>query len=247
MYKGAPIEPWPHFDCDLSDKPEVIRRYGEYWKTSWFTKENLPTLIARYYGYISLIDESIGRILTALEETGQLDQTLVIYTADHGASVGAYRIWDKGFGMYDCMTRIPMLVSHPSIESHVSEAFVSLIDLAPTFCEIAGRSPEKQLDGHSILPILQGTIRSVRGDHIVSENFGHQMPFSQRMLRTHKAKYIHNPTGMDEYYDLEADPWETRNVIRKVGKKQVKQLQELLLEWMEQTGDPALFWSQTMI
>jgi len=247
LYKDARIEPWPHFDCDLSDKPDVIRRYGEYWKTGWFTRENLPALIACYYGYISLIDESIGRILETLEETGEIERTLILYTADHGASVGAYRIWDKGFGMYDCITRVPMIASHPSVAPSVSDAFVSLIDLAPTFCEIAGCAPAEPMDGVSLRPVLEGGARSVRGDHIVSEHFGHQLPYTQRMLRTHGAKYIHNPTGPDEFYDLEADPWETRNLIGKVGEERVKGLRERLRAWMEQTRDPVFFWSQTMI
>ncbi|MBN1291827.1 MAG: sulfatase-like hydrolase/transferase [Candidatus Latescibacteria bacterium] len=247
MYKNEKIKPWPNFNCNLSDKPGVVRRYGEYWKTGWFTEQNLPELIGLYYGYISLIDEEIGRILKTLEDTGELDNTLIIYSADHGSSVGSYQFWDKGFGMYDVITRIPMIVSHPSITPGESDAFVTLLDLAPTFLEAAGCEIPDNIDGSSLMPILSGKQKAIREDYIVTEHFGHQMPFWQRMVRTQNYKYIYNPTDEDEYYDLDADPYELTNVIDRVDKRKLTEAREILMKWMKDTKDPVLFWATPML
>ncbi len=247
MYKNEHIKVWPNFDCDLSDKPDAIRRYGDYWRTGWFNEKSLAALIAEYYGYITLIDEEIGRILKVLEDAGELDDTLIIFSADHGSTVGSYRMWAKGFGMYDVMTRIPMIVSHPSIKPSVSDAFVTLLDLAPTFLEIAGCDAPDRLDGASIVQIIEGKKKSIREDHIVTEAFGHVVPFWQRMLRTQHSKYIYSPTEKDEFYDLESDPHETKNIIDSVDRKKLKRHREMLINGMEENRDTLLYWARSTI
>jgi len=240
MYRGQNIKPWPNWDCDLAGKPGVITRYGEYWRTGWFNEDDLGEMIGEYYGYITLIDEECGRILKALEDTGTLADTLIIFTADHGSAVGSYKYWDKGFGMYDCITRIPLIISHPSIKSGVSEAFVTLNDLAPTILEIA-EAPIHKMDGISCLPILKGERDSIRGNYIITEHHGHQQVFWQRMVRTPEFKYIFNPTSRDEFYDLINDPWETKNIIASADKDKLAWAKMTLLVWMEETEDRALY------
>lgn len=247
MYRNETIEPWPNFDCNLSDKPDMIKRYGEYWHTGWFTKDVLSGLIAEYYGYITLIDEEIGRILKALDDAGELEQTLIIYSADHGSTAGSYRMWAKGFGMYDCVTRIPLIVSHPSIMPAESDAFVSLLDFAPTFLEAAGCDKPDYLDGSSLLPVLKGSESSVREDYIITEAFGHQVPFWQRMVRTRHTKFVFSPSGKDEFYDLDSDPHETVNIIDRIDRKVLNRNKERLFQWMEENNDPLLRWCTRMI
>ena len=247
MYRGRNIQTWPNFGCDLSDKPGVITRYGEYWKTGWFNRKDLSDMIGEYYGYISLIDEEVGRVLKALEDAGELDETLIVYSADHGSSVGSYQFWDKGFGMYDCITRIPMIISHPSLKPGVSDAFVTLLDLAPTFLDVAGCTIPGQMEGTSLVPVMTGATKSVRDEYIITEHHGHQMPFWQRMVRTPTFKYIYNPMSRDEYYDLEADPWETKNVIDRADRKKLAWSKDVLLQWMKDTKDPSHFWAEPML
>jgi arylsulfatase A-like enzyme len=247
LYDPVTISPWPNFEADLSDKPGVIRRYGEYWKTGWISSADLSRLIGLYYGYISLIDEEIGRILALMKDTGVQENTLVIFTADHGSSVGAYRMWDKGFGMYDCITRIPFIVSHPALRPGVSDAFVSLLDLAPTFLELAGLPGSEGMDGRSLVPLLTGERGHVRENFIVAQHFGHQLPFWQRMVRTPDSKYVFNPTARDEYYDLAADPWETDNIIDRVEPLLLRRMRALLRGWMEKNEDPLWFWGKQML
>lgn len=247
MYRGLDIKPWPNWDCDLSDKPGVITRYGEYWRTGWFNEADLGEMIGEYYGYITLIDEECGRILKALEDTGALEETLIIFTADHGSAVGSYLYWDKGFGMYDCITRIPLIISHPSFRSGVSTAFVTLNDLAPTILETAG-CPVHEMDGASCLPILTGRSDSIRDNYIITEHHGHQQIFWQRMVRTPEFKYIFNPTSRDEFYDLEMDPWETKNIISSADKDKLAWAKKTLLAWMKKTEDHPLYrWANPIL
>ncbi len=247
MYRDADIRPWPNFDCDLSDKPEVIRRYGEYLHTDWFTRERLSDLIGKYYGYISLIDNEIGRIVKALEDVGELDRTLIVYSADHGSSAGSYRLWDKGYGMYDCITGIPMILSHPAIRPSVNDGFVTLLDLMPTFLDAAGIRAPAGLDGASLMPVLRGERNTVRDDFIVTEHHGHHCPFWQRMVRTPQGKYVFNYTAGPEFYDLDADPHETRNIIGSIGSTTRKRYEDMLLSWMRETGDPLSNWAECSV
>ena len=203
-------------------------------------------MIGEYYGYITLIDEECGRILKALEDTDTLDETLIIYTADHGSAVGSYRYWDKGFGMYDCITRIPLIISHPSIKPGVSTAFVTLNDIAPTILEAAG-GPVHEMDGESLMPILIGQRDAIRDNHIITEHHGHQQIFWQRMVRTPEFKYIFNPTSRDEFYDLEKDPWETKNILDKIDGKVLKDHIDRMITWMEETRDPMLRVARRML
>lgn len=247
MYRGKDIPAWPNWDCNLSDKPGVITRYGEYWKTGWFNEKDLSEMIGEYYGYITLIDEEIGRIIRKLEDAGEFDNTLFIFTADHGSAVGSYRYWDKGFGMYDCITRIPLIISHPSLKPGESDAFVTLCDLPITFMELADCDIPDNVDGSSLMPILTGDNDSIREDHIITEHHGHQIVFWQRMVRTPSFKYIYNPMDMDEFYDLENDLWETVNIIDRADRRKVKWCRERLLEWMVKTGDIAHRWAEPML
>ncbi len=247
MYKDTDIDVWPNFNCDLSDKPVAVKRYGDYWKTGWFNRKSLSELIAEYFGYITLIDEEIGRILKALDDAGELERTLIIYSADHGSTVGSYRMWAKGFGMYDVVTRIPLIVSHQSIRSSVSDAFVTLLDLAPTFLEIAGCEVTRNMDGSSLMSIMCGKKKGIREDYIVTEAFGHVVPFWQRMVRTQSSKYIYSPTSNDEFYDLESDPYETRNIIDAVDKKTLNRHKDILITEMEKNKDTLLYWAKSTI
>lgn len=243
MYDPADCEPWPNFHADLSQKPDIIRRQGQRFCTDWFTDDVLRDQLARHYGYVTLIDEQIGRIIQTLRDCGELEHTLIIYTADHGSADGSFRMWDKGFGMYDCLWQVPMIASHPSLRPGVSDAFVSLLDLAPTFTQIAGQPLRDELDGESLLPLLRGERSSVRDDHMIFEHHGHQVPFWQRMIRTRDAKYIYNPTDRDEYYDLAADPDEMHNLIDTVSTDRVEPLRKLLREHINATNDPVRGWA----
>ena len=232
------IEPWPNCDASLSQKPEIIGIQGhDLFRTAWMDDRSRREMIARYYGYVTLIDHEMGRIIRALKDVGVYEETLIIYTSDHGSALGSYGMWDKGFGMYDCFFRIPLVVSHPSIEPGVCDAVVDLCDLAPTFREIAGYEASSELDGYSLMPLLRREKTAVRDDYYCASHWGHQFPFWQRMIRTNRVKYIWNVADEDEFYDLESDPWEMTNIIDEVDRDKLQNLQYKLYCWLRDTND----------
>lgn len=245
MYARTRIPVWKNFRCSLDDKPEIYRRYGQYWGTGDFTEESLSRLLATYFGYITAVDDAVGRIMAALEQSGALEETLIVYSTDHGSTEGSYGMWDKGFGMFDCTQRIPLILSHSSLRGRraVSDEFVTLLDLAPTFIDCAGGEVPEVMSGRSLLPLVHNPTAKRQRDHVICESFGHQMPFWQRMVRTDTAKYIYNPTSIDEFYDLEKDPDETVNLIRRVSSAVLEPFKDRLEHWMKKTGDPLLEWS----
>jgi arylsulfatase A-like enzyme len=246
MYDPSTIRPWANFHADLSQKPYMMQRQAQVFRTEWFDDAALADFIAKEYGYITLIDEQVGRIVAALRECGELARTLIVYTADHGSALGSYRMWDKGFGMYDCLWRIPMIAAHPALRPGTSDAMVSLLDLAPTFCDAVGATVRDELDGDSLLPMLRGhadrpTRRersAIQADHVIAEAYGHQIPFWQRMVRTRDAKYIYNPTDRDEFYDLANDPDEMYNIIDSVDRETLRSMRETLWRHILATNDP---------
>ncbi len=249
MYEHAAIEAWPNFRYDMADKPEVLRAYGRYWGIDSLDEKTLVRLVGRYYGYISLIDEMMGRVLAVLKEKGLDDETLVVFTSDHGSTVGSHGLWDKGFGMYDCPQRIPLVLGHPSLRgrSIVSDEYATLMDLAPTFLEAAGFAPPEHMDGRSLWPVIDKPEAPRRRDDVICEHFGHQQPFWQRMVRTDRTKYIYNAVERDEFYDLEADPHEMHNLIDKASKQELARMKERLAEWIKETKDPVRGWSRNTL
>jgi arylsulfatase A-like enzyme len=244
-YAGRDIPVWKNFKYDMSAKPDVIRRYGDYWNSSHLSEAELSSLLAVYFGYISLIDDQMGRVTKALDELGLADETLIVYSADHGATEGSHGMWDKGFGMYDCTQRIPLVISHPSLKGRaaVSKELVTLMDLAPTFWETAGVQPPRRCDGRSLWPVIDDPARARDRDFIVLQHFGHQAPFWQRMVRTDSEKYIYNPLDRDEFYDLRDDPDEMRNIIGRVSSGKLTEFRDRLNEFIAATQDPIAFWS----
>lgn len=176
---------------------------------------------AAYWAMCDLIDVQVGRLLAKLEQTGQREETLVIFMSDHGEMLGDHGFYLKGPFFYEPAVRVPLLISQPgTIAPHQdSSALVELVDLAPTILEAAGQGPLKGMQGHSLWPLLTGAKpASHHRDDIYSEHYGtiHRQPGQPiayaTMLRTaaHKLVAVHG-RGEGELYDLVADPTETVN------------------------------------
>jgi len=178
--------------------------------------EDLPLaawrrLIAAYRGYVSFIDDEVGRLLDALAARGLADSTAVVFASDHGGFVTAHRMHDKGPAMYEDIYRIPLIATGLGATGHVEERFASLLDLAPTFLDLAGAPIPDAYDGRSLLDLYR-TGEDWRTD-VLCEFHGHQFPYEQRMLRTDRYKLVRNQHDTAELYDLEADPHEVTNRI----------------------------------
>ena len=180
--------------------------------------------IAAYYAMIELIDDNVGRMLAALERTGQADNTLVIFTSDHGEMLGDHGLLLKGCRFYEGLVHVPLILRWPGqIPAGVTtDALVELTDLAPTLLDAAGSHVPGHMAGRSLLPLLRGTTTEHR-DAVRCEYYealsmapGDRAGWSNSratMIRDRRYKlavYHGHPVG--ELFDLEQDPHEHDNL-----------------------------------
>lgn len=244
MYPPAEIPPWPSFPDPLVSKPYIQAQQRRTWKLDAWTWRDWAPVVGRYLGEISLMDAQIGWILEALDRLGFGENTLVIYTTDHGDMCGGHGMIDKHFIMYEDVTRVPLMMRWPGrIRSGGRcDAFVAhAIDLASTFCEVAGLPIPETFRGKSLLPLMKGGADNGRQD-IFSTYHGNQFGlYSQRMVRDRQWKYVWNATAEDELYDLQNDAGELRNLATDPAcKDELARLRRRLVAWMEETRDPGL-------
>lgn len=214
LYRPEEMRRWPSFADPLTDKPYIQRQQLASWGIADLPWEVWAMYLTRYLGMIAQVDEAVGRVLAALDELGLAENTLVIYTSDHGGNEGSHRMMDKHYVMYDDVVRVPLVMRGPGVAAgQRCQAFVSnALDLAATLWDVAGLPVPASVQGRSLRPLLRGETPADWRQEIVATYNGAQFGlFAQRMLRDRAWKYIWNPTDVDELYDLRADPWELAN------------------------------------
>ena len=168
---------------------------------------------------MALIDDQIGRILTALEESNQAENTLVVFMSDHGEMLGDHGIYFKGPHFYDCQLRVPLIIRWPAggvVKNRSIEGLVELVDLAPTFLDAANLEIPERIQGRSMLPMIQGGSENLGcREQVYSEYYNswtHGNAYGT-MLRTKEEKIVvYHGTGEGELYDLRKDPEEFFNL-----------------------------------
>jgi N-acetylglucosamine-6-sulfatase len=167
------------------------------------------------------VDDSLGRILATLEQSSALDDTVVVFTSDHGYFYGEHGLNEERRLAYEETIRIPLLIRYPpriKAGSAASE-LVLTIDLAPTVLSLAGLTPPATMEGRSLLPLLTGAARDWRTSFLVEYYsdtvFPRMLNMGYSAVRTERHKLIEyrELQNMDELYDLQADPYEQRNII----------------------------------
>jgi arylsulfatase len=236
---------------ELANKPvfQRVDHQAAYAGTALsFAKTDDPThrkITAAYYAMIEQVDTEVGRMLHVLEETGQADDTIVIYMSDHGEMLGDHGIYLKGPYFYDCMIRVPLIIRWPKkFKAGLrSDALVELVDIAPTLLESAGIPVSSGIQGRSLTSVLTGSATSHR-DTIYSEHFDssflYDPPPMAACVRDHQYKlsYYRN-LGMGELYDLDKDPGEVTNLWTSPGSRDIREkMTEALLARMVDTVDP---------
>lgn len=173
---------------------------------------------AAYYAQVEFVDDAFGKVVKSLEETGQLGNTLILFTSDHGETMGDHGLTHKGCRFNEGLARVPLIVSWPARfrRGARSKALTELTDLVPTILDAAGLRKPDYLHGRSLVPILTGTDTGTHRQFARSEYHdaldlpGHS---HANMLRNERYKLVHyhgNPVG--ELYDLERDPNEFGNL-----------------------------------
>ena len=240
---GGPIEPEPRFEHALDafpvKKPANFLDYrATDGKPAWL-EESLPTwhgaggplygrkeygpFVRAYLATLLSVDESVGRLYAALQEIGQLDRTVIVFTSDNGFVLGEHGRVDKRT-MYEDSIRVPLLVRYPPLAKPgtVIQPMILSHDLAPSLLDLCGADPLPDITGRSWKPLLAGESVAWRTSFIYEYNFEKQFPYTPnvRGVRTDDWKLIRYPHGdgspdrfTAELYHLASDPLELRNRI----------------------------------
>ncbi|UCF13896.1 MAG: sulfatase-like hydrolase/transferase [Phycisphaerales bacterium] len=196
-----------------------------------------------YYRMTERVDAALGNVLKALDDSGLTDDTLVLFTSDHGDGVGSHR-WTAKLSLYEEPTRIPMLIRWPGrIPAGKTDTghLVSQLDVLPTFCQYADISPLPSFRGRSLKSIIDNPKAPWR-DFVVTELADDKLDRSRkgRMIRTTQYKYNIYSSGArnEQLFDLKYDPGETQNLVCEPSMRAiVNRHGDLLRTWMRETGD----------
>lgn len=262
IYSNVEIPPWPNFDYDSDNEPGPHRacvnpKHGELSWSDW------AEAIRHYYAFMTLIDEQIGRMMDHLEQRGLMDNTLIIFSADHGETLGSHGgLMDKGLFHFEEIQRVPFLVKLPRSGSEAApstagsrpgetrEEFVSLVDIYPTFLEAAGVAPsEEKIHGRSLFDLFEGRAghsgnagdpTSLWRDDIVVESEGCvQTGISLRTSRHGPWKYGFSFGMEEQLYNLDDDLHEMRSLVDDPGAAEMlNEMRGRLFKWMTEHGDP---------
>ncbi len=220
----------PPIEDPMKDAPEWLRARQQ--EESAATGPGAwKTIRAAYYGQVSMIDNGVGRILKVLEDRDLLEDTLIVFTADHGEMLLDHGMIGKTL-LYESSVRVPFLARYPKAFPGGSRpgSMLSLVDLAPTFLEWAGAAPLPVMHGQTLTPLLTG--REDNRTTVFSEFKG------MKMVRQGSWKLVTDPEGeCDQLFDLTQDPDELHNLAATEPGKKTK-LKQQLHEWICSTTAP---------
>jgi arylsulfatase A-like enzyme len=242
-YAGRAMPRRPNAFVPPVDKPALSRqidRLAPLGKTTATTDEEIRGRLEMLLG----VDDSLGRIVAALARKGILDDTIVVFTSDHGYFYGEHGLNEERRLAYEETIRIPLIVRYPRLAaagSTPTEMALS-IDLAPTLLDVAGVARPPGFQGRSLVPLLTRTAKDWRTAFLIEYFSDTVFPRIRNMgysaVRTSRHKYIQyrELKGMDELYDLEADPHELSNVIAKPeARETLERMQAELQRVLDET------------
>ena len=236
------IPEYVSFGENLANRPRFHRfmRAASHRNGRWDTWPEWQLMVARCYEHVALVDAALGRIIDLLNRLNLAEDTLVIYTADHGDGIACHGgIFDKGSLMVEETMRIPLAMRWPGRigAGQVARQLVSNMDLVPTVLAAAGVEMPC-MDGENLLPIAQDAAKAKGRDDLMCEHYGHGQDCFQRLLRRGPYKYIAHRGDMEELYDLSQDPCELRNLAVDPRSSDIlKDMRERLIRQMEAHGD----------
>jgi N-acetylglucosamine-6-sulfatase len=241
-YVGRTMPRRPNAFKPPAGKPALLRRVDDLPPLGRDTATKDEEIRGRIEMLLA-VDESLGRLISALEKGGSLDNTVIVFTSDHGYFYGEHGLSEERRLAYEEAIRIPMLVRYPSrakAGSTPGELVLSL-DVAPTLLELAGLTPSPGIQGRSLIPIFDGRAPDWRSSFLVEYFTDTVFPRIRNMgytaVRTPRHKYIQyrELENMNELYDLESDPYEERNLVddpaaRAVLQRMQSELERLMTE-----------------
>lgn len=220
LYAGVTIPRRLNAADTLGGKPALRRKIPGLPPLGPATGSSDESILGRLR-MLAAVDESTGALFRALEATGQLDRTLIVFTSDHGYFYGEHGLSVERRLAYEEGIRIPLLMRFPPLiaPGSVRDQMVLSLDLAPTLLALAGAPLPAGLHGHSLVPLLERDGPGVREafliEHFSDNVFPRMAQMGYRAVRTEGWKFIHytDLAGMDELYDLRGDPYEMKNLV----------------------------------
>ena len=211
------------FDDPLTDAPNHLQKIqtweprGDYVNMFGPSRELVRHAMAAEFGMIEMMDEGIGRILDRLDQAGERDNTVIVFTSDHGEMFGDHGLMLKGTMHYQGCLRVPLVISAPGRNPGRSRSLASSLDLSATLLDLAGARPFSDMQGASLVPVLDDPAAIVRETTLVEEDMplarlGGPLPLKTRTVLDDRYRYTRYSTGEVELYDLQEDPAELVNL-----------------------------------
>jgi len=193
-----------------------------------------------YYADITGLDAHIGRLLKALKASGEYENTVIIFSSDHGLALGSHGLMGKQ-SLYEHSMKSPLIFSGPGIPHGSSDALVYLYDIFPTVCEMVGTEVPQGLDAESVWPVISGTKPQIR------ETLFTSYKDVQRSVRDERWKLITYPQiNVSQLFDLKNDPEETKNLFdQSACQSHSDRLLAVMKDWQKKVGDTSSLTSAT--
>lgn len=230
-----------NFFDDLSDRPAMYQREQQIGRR--LSEEHWRAARACYFGRITEVDALVSRLVDRIESAGQLENTVVIFVADHGRYVGAHGFDAHNFGAFEEIYRIPLIMAGPGIAGDATcAAQVSIADLGASLCELGDAEPFEAPDSRSFCGLLSApdTV-PLEFETGFAEYHGTRFPLMQRILWQGDWKFVFNGFDFDELYNLREDPSEVHNRIREpVQQSRADSMMTEIWRRVRDTGDRAI-------
>jgi len=250
MYANDIFQRRPNANIIPSDKPALARQIDTLPPLSPQTATPEKDIRQRAE-MLMAVDDGLGKIMETLQENGMLENTIIVFTSDHGYWYGEHCLNEERRLAYEEGIRIPLFVRYPASFPGGSSVnnFTLSIDIAPTLLEAAGITPDNRYQGKSFLSILNNENPNWRKSFLVEyysdRVFPRVVKMGYKAVRTDRYKFIHyvDLDGMDELYDLQTDPYEIKNIIDDPSMDSVnRQMKEELNYLLMETGAPPVDW-----
>ncbi len=259
------LPPWRENEFTDGTAPERNRVLYEILGIREDAEEDVYGVIGTYYAMIRFIDDAIGQILDTVDRLGLRDNTAIVFCSDHGDFMGEHAMTCKGGVFYDCLTRVPLIVSCPDRlpAGQIDTGMANLIDIVPTLLQLQGIDIPRSMHGQPLPTVTDAKPRAATFSEygaggppftmsdleqfdkpygrqtLMQSLFLREAEGRRKMVRTADWKYVHDPMGdRDELYDLANDPWELTNVANEAAcEVMLAEMRLRLADWSIETED----------
>ena len=228
MYDSSVFDRRANYAIIPTDKPALLRQIDSLPPLGIATATKEKTIQERAE-MLMAVDEGVGSLLKVLEDQGTLDQTVIVFTSDHGFFYGEHGLDEERRLAYEESIRIPMIIRYPPIIKAASQSdhMILSVDIAPTLLAIARVQSESVMHGKSFLPLFNNVVNEWRTTILLEYYSDRVFPRIRNMgykaVRTDRYKFIHylELVGMDELYDLQHDPFELKNLFNDIASHSI--------------------------